>query len=214
MTDVFASALSVADAVLYEGYLLYPYTASAPKNRIRWQFGVVVPRAYLSAGTGETAEQQTEVLLETADGATASVTVRLRFLHVEARRVEAFAGGAFEPVASLRIGDTSYLGFDEATEEELTETWAVAAGAERVVPIAFAGGLTEETLRDAAGGVRGRIVRERWPLSGMLSLRCEAVPGDASLCKLQVRVENGSEVVAGERSGALRTAFVSTHVLL
>ncbi len=70
MTDVFAPALSVANAVLYEGYLLYPYTASAPKNRIRWQFGVVVPRAYLSAGTGENAEQQTEVLLETDPGAT------------------------------------------------------------------------------------------------------------------------------------------------
>ncbi|HEV2738912.1 MAG TPA: hypothetical protein VGU66_10070, partial [Candidatus Elarobacter sp.] len=52
------------------------------------------------------------------------------------------------------------------------------------------------------------------PLSGTLTMRCEAVPGDASLRKLQVRVENGSEVVAGERSGALRTAFVSTHVLL
>ncbi|MDQ6941022.1 MAG: hypothetical protein M3169_00715 [Candidatus Eremiobacteraeota bacterium] len=212
--DVFAPALSVANAVLYEGYLLYPYTASAPKNRIRWQFGVVVPRAYLSAGTGENAEQQTEVLIETGAGAAPDVTVRLRFLHVEARRVEAFAGGAFAPVESLKVDATTYLTFDEAVEEELTETLAVTGDAERVVPIAFAGGLAEETLRDAAGDVRGRIVRERWPLSGTLTLRCDAVPADASLRKLQVRVENASEVVAGERSGALRTALVSTHVLL
>ena len=34
---------AVADAVLYEGYLLYPYRASAQKNRSRWQFGVVMP---------------------------------------------------------------------------------------------------------------------------------------------------------------------------
>ncbi|MDQ3579239.1 MAG: hypothetical protein M3443_16925, partial [Actinomycetota bacterium] len=32
-------ARTVADAVLYEGYLLYPYRATSSKNRVRWQFG-------------------------------------------------------------------------------------------------------------------------------------------------------------------------------
>lgn len=214
MTGAFTPALTIANAVLYEGYLLYPYTASAPKNRVRWQFGVVVPRAYLAAGTGETAEQQTEVLVEPDADATASVTVLLRFLHVEARRVEAFAGGAFAPVESLKVDGATYLSFDEAVEEELTATLAAAPGAERAVPIAFAGGTAEETLRDAAGTVRGRVVRERWPLRGTLTLRCDAAPGAEPLRKLRVRVENDSDVVAGERSGALRTAFVSTHLLL
>ena len=36
---------AVADAVLFEGYLLYPYRASAQKNRLRWQFGVLTRRA-------------------------------------------------------------------------------------------------------------------------------------------------------------------------
>ena len=40
----FARARRIADAVLYEGYLLYPYRASARKNRYRWTFGVLVPR--------------------------------------------------------------------------------------------------------------------------------------------------------------------------
>jgi hypothetical protein len=62
--------------------------------------------------------------------------------------------------------------------------------------------------------VLGRVVRERWPLTGTLALRCNAVQGADSLRMLHVRVENESDVVAGERSGALRTAFVSTHVLL
>ena len=39
----------IANAVLYEGYLLYPYRASAVKNRQRWNFGVVYPRAYSEA---------------------------------------------------------------------------------------------------------------------------------------------------------------------
>ena len=155
VADIFAPALSVANAVLYEGYLLYPYTASAPKNRIRWQFGVVVPRAYLSANTGETADQQTEVLLEADDAAAASVTVRLRFLQVEARRVEALRGGAFEPVESLNVNGTTYLTFDEAFERELTVTLGAAPETEQIFPIAIDGGIGEETLRDAAGAVLG-----------------------------------------------------------
>jgi len=42
----FEKAEEIADAVLYEGYMLYPYRASALKNRFRWQFGVVAPRHY------------------------------------------------------------------------------------------------------------------------------------------------------------------------
>jgi hypothetical protein len=42
----------------------------------------------------------------------------------------------------------------------------------------------------------------------------DAVAGANDLVKLRVVVRNTSDVVAGERAGALRTAFVSTHVLL
>jgi hypothetical protein len=135
-------------------------------------------------------------------------------LQVEARRVEAARGDAFEPVERLKAGGTQYLSFDEAFERELTATFDAAAGAEQVVPIAIDGGITEELLRDEAGVVLGRIERERWPLSGTLTLRADAVPNADALRKLRVRVKNESGVVAGERSGALRTAFVSTHVLL
>jgi hypothetical protein len=41
----FDEARAVADSVLYEGYLLYPYRRSSAKNRVRWQFGVLLPRA-------------------------------------------------------------------------------------------------------------------------------------------------------------------------
>ena len=39
-------ARKVADAVLYEGYMLYPYRPSAIKNRQRWSFGILYPPAY------------------------------------------------------------------------------------------------------------------------------------------------------------------------
>ncbi|MDQ6931218.1 MAG: hypothetical protein M3126_11215, partial [Candidatus Eremiobacteraeota bacterium] len=73
----FAAARTIADTVLYEGYLLYPYTASARKNQQRWQFGVVMPQAYADNGTGEFADMQTEVLIDGAgDGSAADVLVR------------------------------------------------------------------------------------------------------------------------------------------
>ncbi len=60
----------VANAVLYEGYMLYPYTASSVKNRQRWNFGVLSPPAY------DASEMQTECLVL----GDASVNVRVRFL--------------------------------------------------------------------------------------------------------------------------------------
>ena len=75
----FELARAVADAVLYEGYLLYPYRRSSGKNRVRWQFGVLAPRPWLAAtgaagvtdtsvaGSADAWHQQTECLLEAAD---------------------------------------------------------------------------------------------------------------------------------------------------
>ncbi len=54
----------IADAVLYEGYLLYPYRASALKNRQRWTIGVVYPHEYSIANeSNDPWFMQTECLL-------------------------------------------------------------------------------------------------------------------------------------------------------
>ena len=72
----FELARKVADAVLYEGYLLYPYRASAAKNQARWQFGVLMPRLWSEDGPEEPWATQTECLLEPEDTATVRVLVR------------------------------------------------------------------------------------------------------------------------------------------
>jgi hypothetical protein len=208
----FTPALAVANAVLYEGYLLFPYTASSGKNRVRWQFGVLVPAAYAGEQTGETAEQQTEILIEAEPDVTPRLRALVRFLQVESRRVEERSGTGFVPVAQLNVAGTTHLTFDEGVEREIELAVTAAAPQSRSVPFAIDGGMDEEILCDA--GVRGRIVRERWPLRGMLSFDCVPVEGAPALRKIRVRVENHSDVVAGERAGALRTAFVSVHVLL
>lgn len=79
----------VAEAVLYEGYMLYPYTASSVKNQKRFNFGVLSPPG------GETSEMQTECLLT---GDQCEVGIRVRFLQMRdesetvERRVEAAIG--------------------------------------------------------------------------------------------------------------------------
>jgi hypothetical protein len=208
----FAPALDVANAVLYEGYILYPYTASARKNRIRWQFGVIVPQAYTARGTGEPAEAQTEILLECDAGT--QVEVLVRFLQVEARQVEACSGESFAPVETLVAGSQSHVSFDEGIEREISVRLNPYAAAGAAVPIAFGAEEKVELLRDASEAVCGRIVRRRWPVHGAITAESEPVAGHPELRKLRIRIENHSSVVPGERSSALRTAFVSSHTLL
>src|SRR5262249_56115414 len=71
-------ARKVADTVLYEGYVLYPYRRSAQKNRTRFQFGVLMPPPYRCVDACEPSASQTECLVECPHGAT--VDVGLPFL--------------------------------------------------------------------------------------------------------------------------------------
>lgn len=75
----------IAAAVLYEGYLLYPYRASAIKNRQRWNFGVLYPRGYAErqSGPSDAWSMQIECLLQAPPDAVP--TVRLRFLQLVGR---------------------------------------------------------------------------------------------------------------------------------
>jgi hypothetical protein len=74
----------IANAVLYEGYLLYPYRASAVKNQQRFNFGVLYPREYCELQAGSEAwEMKTECLV--LGGASAAVEVKMRCLQLKAR---------------------------------------------------------------------------------------------------------------------------------
>jgi hydrogenase maturation protease len=76
----------IAKAVLYEGYMLYPYRASAVKNRQRWNFGAVYPAAFSKESNGTDAcMMQTQCLL--IGGGHSTIDVNVRFLHLRARDV-------------------------------------------------------------------------------------------------------------------------------
>src|ERR1044072_4666772 len=117
----FEMAQQVANAVLYEGYLLYPYRASATKNQLRWQFGVVMPRDY-SEGGGEPWSIQTERLVEPGDRP--ELDLRLRFLQIQARSVEAAVSGKsdeFLPVDRLEVEGQELFAWDEGVEREIDQ---------------------------------------------------------------------------------------------
>ena len=69
----------LAEAVLYEGYILYPYRPSSVKNQKRFNFGVLVPPAYSTAENGaEASVMQTECLVE--GSLKTQIAVKTRFL--------------------------------------------------------------------------------------------------------------------------------------
>ena len=76
----------IAKAVLYEGYMLYPYRPSSVKNQQRWNFGVLCPQSYSEAQNGSEAwTMQTECLVE--GSSMTGLEVRVRFLQLVARTV-------------------------------------------------------------------------------------------------------------------------------
>jgi hypothetical protein len=85
----------IADAVLFEGYLLYPYRASAAKNVMRWQFGVLAPRSPRDED-GEPWFSQTECLLEAGPGG--RLALRVRFLRPQPAAADTAAPGWQEGV--------------------------------------------------------------------------------------------------------------------
>ncbi|HEY2747636.1 MAG TPA: hypothetical protein VGL86_23605 [Polyangia bacterium] len=207
----FADVRRIADAILYEGYVLYPYRASSRKNRYRWTFGVVAPRAWSAAGGCEPSAATLECVIETADGASApAIDGALRFLHVERRSVEAANAGGFVAVPSLTAGGEEHITWEDGVERELPFTVAAGAG-----ELAHGWPASRESrpLRDD-GRVVGRVVRVQRALT--LALRTSLVRLDQRLTKLTITVENVSAVddVAAPREEAVASALVGAHLML
>ncbi len=218
-------ARAVADAVLYEGYLLYPYRASSQKNQARWQFGILGPPGAAASGSGEEADMFADCLL--TPGPKAAVEIHLRFLQLQGRSAEkADDDGGFTAVDELTVGAARWLSWDEAVEREVTlGPIAVAglSGQPTVLPVEVPGGEDTEELRDASGRLAGRLVRRRRPLHAEVGLAAASAAG--ALVRLRVGVENvgvvetaanaGAGGAAGwSRQDAIAESFIGTHLLL
>jgi hypothetical protein len=77
----FEAAEKIAKAVLYEGYMLYPYRPSALKNQQRWTFGTLYPPNYEEVRAGiERSTLHAECLLLSSPEAV--LQIRARFLQL------------------------------------------------------------------------------------------------------------------------------------
>jgi hypothetical protein len=215
--EFLADARQVADAILYEGYLLYPYRGSARKNQSRFQFGVLMPPAYRDVDDCEPSASQTECLLECPEDA--AVTVFARFLHLQRRQVEVKDGpGGFRAVASVRVDGSEVTTWDEAAEREHRATAPIHALLAGGVDAAFAvpGGESVEMLTDRRRRTVGRLVRRRASLAGMIRLRADRLPGPYGGLRLGVTIENhtSADRPLRRREDGLRLALIAAHALI
>ena len=203
MTSALEQARAVADAVLYEGYVLYPYRASAPKNQVRWQWGVLMPPDAVALDESERARNRTSVVV---DGDATAVRATVRFLHVQQRTVEDADGVA---VGRLDAGDTAYVPWDEAVEVE--HALDVALEEDTTFDLSVPGG---GEVEDVPGG---RLVRTRAPLALRVTTTVERPVSPYAVTLLTLRIENRtgpSADPATNRPQWLRRALVACHLLL
>jgi hypothetical protein len=211
-------ARAVADAVLYEGYLLYPYRATSRKNQTRWQFGVLGPPGAAEEGLGEESSMSVQCLLDLGPAAasTPAVSIYLRFLQLQRRIVEAPDSGepsGFSPVEQLVVDHDLVFSWDEAVEQE--QSWPAFSFAELAEGILrrveVAGGDEIEPLAAADGSVAGRIVRRRWPLRAELRATTTELHG---YLRLTISVENTAAAGPANPDDAIRTSLIGAHLLI
>ena len=221
VTAGFTEARRVADALLFEGYVLYPYRASARKNQLRWQFGVLVPPSWEDAHS-EHAWQRTECLLEPRRAG--QLLVELRFLHVRRRTVERLLpdGESWAEVAELNLPDRVLVPWDEGEEERIEVRVPLDRLAEGGHTVRFdrPGGVDHEPVDDGGRRVIGRLVRSGRPLAGEIHLATEPLPGPYGALRLTATVRNVSDWAPdrggndADRAAALPHSLIGAHLLL
>lgn len=200
MTSGWDRARAVADAVLYEGYLLYPYRGTSSKNQSRWQFGVLGPPGAADASLGEDDSMAADFLV---DGARA-LTLVVRFLQLQHRRAEReFTHGEFEPVDELTTPAGSWLTWDEAVECEVSFGPLPLDDEPCTLPVTAAAGADIELL---AGG---RLVRQRREVLGALTVASQP---DGDLRRVSIRVSNVGDA-ARDKHDAIARSMIGTHVI-
>jgi len=218
---------SIVKAVLYEGYMLYPYRPSAAKNQQRFNFGVVYPRSYSESQRGLDAwTMQTQCLLRSTDKTRCGA--RVRFLRMVARSIGKLATSAgdfsdleeleVEKVARLEVGGKIYQSWQEAVEGEIVIapfriTEVVSKAIE--LPFELCARSEREAIRDDSGCTVGVISREQQALTGVVEISAAALqPG---LFRLTVLISN-STALRNEnicrREDALHRSLVSAHTIL
>jgi hypothetical protein len=217
----------IAKAVLYEGYMLYPYRPSSVKNQQRWNFGVLCPLSYSEAQKGTEAwTMQTECLVE--GNSQTPLEIRVRFLQLVERSIgelsipvsELPPGEVpkFRPVTRFEVADRIYQTWQEAVEREvILSGYSVETHGHRLIPdvFHFPAEKQVEYVRESGGQISAVIVRERRAISGAVEVMGEKV--EDGVFRISIRILNTTSFEATaqtSREDALLSSLVSTHTVL
>jgi hypothetical protein len=185
----------IADAVLYEGYLLYPYRPSAVKNRQRFNFGVLYPREYCALQLGsESCEMRTEILV--LGGPSTTIEIKVRFLQLVGQPILAAAGFQPAPSASEAACHNWQEGHERDVSTPPCSLESIAARPHRQ-EFAFTGIEGAETLEG--------------------ELELAALQLDESLFRLMLSIRNGARLEGAHnlsRDQVLLRSLVSVHSIL
>jgi len=195
-------ARTIADAVLYEGYLLYPYRATSQKNQCRWQFGVLGPPGAAEAGLGEEDSLAAQFLVE--GGGTLKLLVR--FLQLQHRQAECGTDdGRFLPTDELTTPAGSWLTWDEAIECEIDVAPMELCGPQRswTLPLEVPAGVEFENLTG------GRLVRTRREIRGLVTVDATRADG---LDRVTLTIANTGPPAA-DKGEAIAGSMIGTHVI-
>ena len=212
----------IAEAVLYEGYMLYPYRPSSVKNQQRWNFGVLYPPSWCDRQFGsDRSSMQTECLLKT--GSSTRLTVKVRFLHIVQRSIAKLVPATsseptLEPVDRMELAGRVFQPWQEAVERELSYVDLDPADFATMSPLMFdfPAGESIDYLRDEQGKAVGAIIREWKALNGSVEIRSLSSHDD--VVRISVQVENltiNSAPSSGTaRESILLDSLVSAHTIL
>lgn len=205
-------AKKIAEAVLYEGYMLYPYRPSAMKNRQRWSFGILYPQAYHEVRNGtERAALHTECLIEIAEEASLRVDLQLRFLQLRARRVAQENDGQLQTVDSLCTDGRRIESWEEGIERTVECNWTPERPMD--AQFSFPEACDSERLTNARGELLGFVTHTQAALSGQITISSQ--PIGERLWQLAIDCENTTPArVDLDRDSALLNSLLSAHAIL
>ncbi len=203
----------IVEAVLYEGYILWPYRRSATKNRQRWTFGGVHPEAYSAQrGGDDPCTMQAQCLLLTGPaGSTPTVSVRVRFLHVVERRPARRTAAGLEPVDELWAAGERHVAWEEAAEREVRSGPVTLQELQRGLHGSPSTSLRRVAARSWRSGA-GVLVHRWRALTGTVDIT--ATPAQPDLARIEVRIRNTTPWAGASREETLKQTFCSTHIVL
>jgi hypothetical protein len=220
----------IANAVLYEGYMLYPYRPSSVKNRQRWNFGVVYPQTYCENQKGaDNWFMQTQCLVKASEFA--ELRVKVRFLQAVARTIgklnvppdetslsEIGHELDYETVESLNVGDKTLQSWQGAIEREIElAPFGVhdRVAVDRSSTVEFSGDQEVEPVRDLHGRIAALILRTKELIAARVEVAVARV--ESHLFKVSVRILNLTETAnsnAASRDEAVMQSLLSAHTIL